>query len=386
VQREVLIVAGEASGDQYAAELVREARRLDPDLGFFGLGGDAMSEAGVEILRHIREVQVMGFVEVIARLGRLYRTFSSLGEAARRRRPRAVVLVDFPDFNLRLAGRLRGLVDAPILYYIGPTVWAWRPGRIKTIRRVIDRMLVIFPFEEAIYRRAGVPVDYVGHPLVGSVVATTDAADFRQAHGLPSDVPLVGLLPGSRHHEVQCILPVMREATRLLAGRRAVAFALGLARTIEQSEVEPLLRGDPPVVLVRNQTHDLMAHADVVLVGCGTAPLETALLGTPMVVVYRTQELNFELVSRLVKVSHACIVNLIPGRTVVPELLQASFTPDRAVHELERLLSDQAAAGAQRQAFRELAERLGVPGAAARAARRVVEAAAAGRRPALGVA
>jgi lipid-A-disaccharide synthase len=376
-EAEILIVAGEASGDNYGADLVRAARAITPSVRFFGLGGDRMAAAGVELLGHLRDVSVMGFVEVLGRLGPLWRTYRALVEAARRRRPRAALFIDFPDFNLRLAPRVRAVSGATTVYYIGPTVWAWRPGRVRVVRSGIDRMLVIFPFEEPIYRQAGVPVEFVGHPLVGSVRAGLPEDEFRRRFGIPEGAPLVGLLPGSRRRELELILPPLAAAGRELARRHGVSLALGLAASVDRRQAERLLGdggggdgdGGAAIRIVEGATYDLMRHATLLLTASGTAPLEAALLGTPQVVVYRTAPTTFAVARRLVRVPHVCIVNLVLGRRALPELIQHDLTPERVVAEAERLLRPGPERDGQVLALAELERRLGRPGAAERAAR-----------------
>lgn len=372
--REILIVAGEASGDHYGADLVHRLSELDPELRFFGMGGDRMATVGVELVEHIKEVTVMGFLEVLSRLGPLYRSFRKLVAAARTRQPAAAIFIDFPDYNLRLAPRIREVCRAKTIYYIGPTVWAWRAGRVAQIQQAIDRMIVIFPFEEPIYRKAGVDVAFVGHPLVGTVrTRTGTAAEFHKTFGLGADRRLIGLLPGSRAREVAQILPTLLSAAdRLIAEHGPLEIAIGLADSIDRAQVEAMLPPGSPVRIIERGTPDLMRYADVLLVASGTAPLEAAILGTPQVVVYRTTPLTYGIASRMVTVDHVCMVNLILERRAVPELIQDQLTPARVAEEASRLLSDASAREAQEDAFRELRKRLGAAGASRRAAESVL--------------
>jgi lipid-A-disaccharide synthase len=366
----LLISSGEPSGDLYAGELVRALRERVPDLRGFGLGGDRLASQGIALVAHVRELAVVGLLEVVRHLPRLRAIFAELLAEADRSRPDLAVLVDYPDFNLRLARALahRGI---PVVYYVSPQVWAWRRGRIRTIAETAARMLVIFPFEEELYRAAGVPVSFVGHPLVDLVEPAANPAAFLSECGLDPTRPTIAVLPGSRRKEVAHNLPALAAAARLLAARRPeLQFVLALAPTLDSALVEPYLPGSP-LRLVRGRTHEVVSAATLALVASGTATVETALLGTPMVVVYRISPLSYALGRPFVSVPHYAMVNLIAGRRVVPELIQADFTAERVAAETEMLLSDAERSGRMRADLAEVRRRLGEPGASARAAAEV---------------
>ena len=367
----LLVSSGEPSGDTYAAELVRNLRGSQPDLDVYGLGGDRLLAQDAHLVAHVRDLAVMGLVEVVIHLRRLRGVFKRLLAETDRQRPDAAVLVDYPEFNLRVAAQLRQR-GIPVAYYVSPQVWAWRPGRVKTIRRVVDRMLVIFPFEEAIYREAGVPVTFVGHPLV-ELVQRPAVETVRARLGLDPGRPLVALLPGSRRKEITANLPGLAGAVRLLVARRPdLQFALAVAPSVDVRQVEAGIAG-LPVSLVHDATHDVLAAASVALVASGTATVETAILGTPMVVVYRVAPLTYHLGRHLIRVPHVAMANLIAGRRLVPELIQGDFTPEAVATEAIALLEDPARAATMREGLAEVRARLGGPGASARAAAAVAD-------------
>ncbi len=290
-----------------------------------------------------------------------------------------VVLIDFPEFNLRLARAARR-ARVPVVYFIPPQVWAWRGSRVKTIRRFVSLVLAVLPFEPPLYRRAGVPVEFVGHPLIDALAAAPSRAVARGELGLADSAEVVALLPGSRREEIERTLPVMREAiVRIAAARPTTRFVLGLASTIERSAVERHLAGAPAVAVVPHGAYTVMRGADVALVTSGTATLETALLGTPMIVCYRLSRLSGLLARALIRVPWISLANLVLGRSVVPELHLAAATGERLATEALRLLADPVARAAQLAAFRELAGQLGEPGVGARAARFVLAEAGAAR-------
>lgn len=368
----LLVSCGEPSGDLYAAELVRELRAQGTALEPFGLGGDRLASQGVQLLAHVRELAVVGLLEVLSHLRRLRAVFRAVLDAVERERPAGAVLVDYPDFNLRLARALKSR-GVRVVYYVSPQVWAWRRGRVRTIRATVDRMLVIFPFEEALYREAGVPVRFVGHPLVDLVRPAPDRASFLAELGLDPARPVVAVLPGSRPKEIAHNLPPLAGAIRMLAARRPDAqFVAAVAPGLEPAAVSVPLAG-LPVASVAGRTHAVAGAADVALVASGTATVETALLGTPMVVVYRLSPITYLMGRPLVRVPHFAMVNLIAGRRVVPELIQAAFTPERVAAEVLSLLQDGRRAGEVRAALATVRERLGAPGASARAAAAVKE-------------
>ncbi|MCC6744543.1 MAG: lipid-A-disaccharide synthase [Acidobacteria bacterium] len=330
----VMIVAGEASGDRHAARLVDALRERVADLEVFGSGGDELAARGADVLVHARDVAIMGVPEVIRGFGRLWKAFQTLRKAATERRPSVVVLVDWPEFNLRLARKLKR-EGHRIVYYVSPQVWAWREYRVNQIRRDVDRMLVIFPFEEEFYRKHGVDAVFVGHPLVGDVAPAATREEFFRAHGLKPGQELVALLPGSRRKEISLILPVLSGVVEILKrSRPGLQFVLPLASTASREHVEPLMEavaGD--VRIVERDTYSAVGHADLAIVASGTATLETALLGTPQIVVYKVSAVNYRIFMPLIKVDTFGMVNLIAGMRIAPELFQDDCTPERVAAE-----------------------------------------------------
>jgi len=361
----LFVSCGEPSGDFYGAELVRHLRAGGRALDVFGLGGDRLLEQGASLVAHNRDLAVVGITEVLLQLRRIHsiyrRTVAEIGA----RRPEVAVLVDYPDINLRLARELKKR-GTTVIYYVSPQIWAWKKHRIHAIRETVDRMLVIFPFEEDLYRRAGVDVTFVGHPLVDAVRAAPDRAGFLREMGLDPARPVVALLPGSRKPEVAHNLEPLLGAVSLLATRRPdlqflLARAPGLADSL-------FARVPGSVRMIVGKSHAVVGGAAIALVASGTATVETALLGTPMVVVYRLSPLTYALGRRFVSVPHYAMPNLIAGRRIVPELIQADFTPERVMSEAIALLENEALASMMRQGLQEVRQKLGAPGASARAA------------------
>jgi len=356
------VVAGEASGDLHASEVVRELKKLDPALETFGLGGDLLERQGTRLLHHARELGIVGLFNVLRHLRMFRRIFAELIEAIRRERPDAVLLVDYPDFNLRVARRCREL-GLHVVYYISPQLWAWRRGRVKQIAKYVDRMVVLFPFEEEFYRQHGVPVTYVGHPLVEQMAGVPRAPR--------GSVPKIVLLPGSRRMEVATLLPPMLDAVAILRRDLAIEPYVVQAPTIARAELERIMaeRG-VEVPILDHDGGEGVAAADVALSSSGTATLECAVLGTPVVVMYRLTPATYWLAQRLVKVRDFSLVNIVAGRRVVPELIQTEVNGERIAAETRRLLDPEE----NRRVREELARvkgRLGEPGAAQRAARAV---------------
>jgi len=376
--RLIMLSAGEASGDLHGATMCRALRALDPGLRLIGMGGPRMAAAGVEILVDPTAHAAMGTSEAIGRVPGLYRAYRLLVRRLREARPMAMVLIDFPEFNLRLARQARR-AGIPVVYFIPPQVWAWRRGRIRQMARRVTRVLAAFPFEKSLYEEAGVPVEFVGHPLLDVVPSDLDRAKGRERLGVGERQTLVGLLPGSRRQEVDRLLPPMLDAAARLSradGRRC--FVLGLAASVDRGPVSVHLRraseaGGPPVEVIEGLTYEVMAASDALLIASGTATLEAALLGTPMVVCYRVSRLSEVVVRLLNRSAWISLPNIVAGRGAVPEILQDEVTGARLASEAERLLVDSVAATAQRAAFKEVRSRLGQPGVGARAARAVLK-------------
>jgi lipid-A-disaccharide synthase len=368
----VLVVAGEASGDLHGATLVRALTALEPELTVAGMGGPRMAAAGVQILHGIDRTAVVGGTEVVGRLPALYRIFRDLVGRLRDARPRVLVLIDFPDFNLRLARRARRL-GIPVVYFVPPQVWAWRRGRLRAMARDVSRVLAVFPFEVGFYQEAGVPVEFVGHPLLDVLPALDRPAARR---GLVGERQLlIGLLPGSRLEEVRRHLPVLLgAAARILRRVPRARFALPLAPTIPpEAAAGAVQAADLGIHVLPGEAHRVLAAADLVLVASGTATLEAACYETPMVVLYRLSPLSYALARLVIHgVTAISLPNIIAGRAAVPELIQRHATPGRLAAAALRLLLDDAARVAQRAVLREVRARLGPGGAAERAARAVL--------------
>lgn len=361
----LLISAGETSGDLYAAELVRHLRS-SRELDVFGLGGDRLRAQDAELVAHVRDLAVVGLVEVLRHLRRLRGIFRRVLAEVDRERPRLAVLIDYPDFHLRLARELKAR-GVPVVYYVSPQIWAWRRGRVRTIRDTVTHMIVIFPFEEALYREAGVDVTFVGHPLVGVVAPAPDRDRFLRGCGLDPARPVLAALPGSRRQEVAHNLPALAGALKLLNIRRPdVQLALAVAPGLDPGGFAAL--DALPVARVAGQAHALMGAADAGIVASGTATVEAALLGLPMVVVYRLSALTYALGRRFVRVPHFAMANLIAGRAVVKELIQADFTPDATADEALRLLQSGPYRDGVIAGLAQVRSRMGDPGASARAA------------------
>jgi lipid-A-disaccharide synthase len=370
-QRPILVVAGEASGDALGAGLIRAARRLDPDVRFVGIGGAAMREAGAEILLDAEEIAVVGVLEVLARLPRLLAARQLLREALRRERPRKVLLIDYPDFNLRFAPEAKRS-GAKVHYFVSPQLWAWRPGRIRTIARTVDLMMVVFPFEVEIYRKAGVPVVFVGHPLVDMEPPPIERTEARTRLGLDANGRVLALLPGSRRGEVSRLLPVqLAAASRLRASRPDLAVVIPVASTVPEGLVDGLLRAagaETWARAVRGLFPETLDASDAACVASGTATLQAGMRGTPMAVVYKVRPSTAWLGRRLVKLTSFALVNLVAGHRVVPELIQEDCTPERIEEALVPLLDDPSAAARMRAELAGIRSRLGAPGAFDRAA------------------
>ncbi|AKQ65263.1 Lipid-A-disaccharide synthase [Myxococcus hansupus] len=370
----ILVVAGEASGDTHAAELVAALRSRRPDLTFFGMGGARLASQGVELLFDAREVSVMGITEVLPRIPRILQILKGLAGAAADRKPDVAILVDIPDFNLRLAKKLKAL-GVPVAYYVSPMIWAWRRGRVRTIKRLVDRMLCILPFEEDFYREAGVSARYVGSPVLEQMPAPQTAATFRERLGLATDAPTLALLPGSRMSEIRRLLPDMVEAAKRLAAERpGLQVVVPVAPTIDRVEVTSRFEGSGLTpILVEGRAPEVVGASDTAVVASGTAVLEAGLMQRPLVVVYRVSRITYWVGRLMLKVAFVSLINLLAGRKVVPELLQDDMSPDRIAEEVRRVWIPGAPREEMLQGLAEMRGRLGETGAAARAAESVLE-------------
>ena len=368
----LLLSAGEASGDMYAARLAA-ALKQRLDVAIFGMGGPQMRAAGVDIITDYSEVSVVGITEVLKRLPSLIRAMRHLVDEADRRKPSLAILTDFPGFHLRLARKLRpkGIRN---VYYICPQFWAWRPWRVNLVRRRFAEALCIFPFEERFYAHAGVPVKFIGHPLVGNVQATLTRELFCKKYGLNHEARVLTVLPGSRRGEIAHHLPILVDALGEIRRRISapLEIVVAVAPELDAARLEARFAADWRVRFVKNDAYNALAAADLAIVSSGTATVETALLGVPMIVVYRLSPLTARLAKPLVKTKFFAMVNLIAGRAVVPELIQDDFTPQHVASEAEVLLSDSAEGRARVEAMKrglqEVQTLLGPPGAVERAA------------------
>ncbi|MGA2607529.1 MAG: lipid-A-disaccharide synthase [Terriglobia bacterium] len=367
----LMIVAGERSGDICGAELAPALRARLNNAEIFGCGGEAMRLAGVDTVVDAHQLTMIGITEIVGGLPRAYRAFHALLEEVDRRRPQLAVLIDFPDFNLRLAKQLKKR-KIRVVYFVSPQVWAWRKSRLKQLKARIDKMLCIFDFEEAIYREAGIPVEYVGHPLVDLVRPHMTREQFFSVIGLEPATATVTLLPGSREKEVSNILPTMLEAANRLSLTHKVQFVVAVAPTLDAQWLEKAVlechAGKATVRAATHATYDALQHCEVAIVASGTATIEAALLERPMVVVYRVSPLTWLLGKLLVDVPFYSMVNILAGKQVVPELIQSDFTAANVASRVEYLLDHPQACEEMRKEFKALKCHLGPGGAIERAA------------------
>lgn len=366
----IMIVAGEASGDIYGADLAREARKLNPDLRFFGIGGARMREAGVETLVDSADMAVVGLVEVLRHFDVISAAFLKLKKILLESPPALLILIDYPGFNLRLA-RVAKRAGVKVLYYISPQIWAWRQGRVKKIARLVDHMAVILPFEAPFYQQAGVPVTFVGHPMLDMVRVEMGRDQAAASFGLDPARPVAGLFPGSRGNEIERLLPTIIDSARLLKERFAdIQFAVPVASTLRREDLEARFRAAGiAATFTEERIHDLIRACDAVVSVSGTVTLEIALVGTPLVVIYRLSPLTYQLAKRLIKVDHIGLCNIVAGETVARELIQDQATPGNIVDAIASLLEDPDAASRARRNLAGIREKLGMGGASANVAR-----------------
>jgi lipid-A-disaccharide synthase len=354
--RSILISAGEASGDYYAALLLAELRRRWPETDYFGCAGAHLRAAGLREIIRAEDLAVVGIAEVVGHLPRIWRRFRELVDAARREKPELAILTDAPDFHFRVAKKLKKL-GIPVVYLVAPQVWAWREHRVKTMRRIIDQLLCIFPFEEAFFRERSVPVTYIGHPLAGRVRPALSREEFFRKHNLPLDRPLVTVLPGSRPSEVlRHVAPLVRAAD-LIAKDRELSFILPASPHCGTKFFDAPLTGSR-IRAIEGEAWDAMAHCDLALAASGTVTVEAALLGAPMVTFYKVTPLTYAIGKPLVKVPFYSMVNLIAGRKIVPELIQDDMTGERIAAEAGTLLDGGADRAKMKTALAEVAARL----------------------------
>ncbi|HVP78732.1 MAG TPA: lipid-A-disaccharide synthase [Thermodesulfobacteriota bacterium] len=368
--KKILLVAGEASGDLHGSHLVEAIRRIHPETEFLGVGGEGLKRAGMKLLFHSQSLSVVGITEVFAKLGPILKALRALKGSLEKEKPDLVILIDFPEFNLRLARTVhrRGI---PILYYISPQIWAWRPNRINLIARLVKKMVVLFPFEVPLYEAAGVDVEWVGHPLLDIVKPALPKEKAFHQFGLDPNRRTVGLLPGSRIHEIERLLPPLLASAHLLQEeipdlQFVIPLAPGLPRTTLSSQMNKV---SVPVKVAEGFTYDAMSLCELLITASGTATLEGAILGRPMVVIYKVSLPSYWVGRALIRVNHIGLVNLVAEKEIAPELIQKDVNPRRIADEAFRILMDPLLSRKMSESMGEVRKKLGEPGAAERAAR-----------------
>ena len=365
-----MIVSGEASGDLHGSRLIEAIKQRLPDVYVCGMGGTELRRQGVDILYDAAKMAVVGIIEVIAHLKDIRKAQNILFNNLLNNRPQLLILIDYPDFNLMLAKKAKKL-GIPVFYYISPQVWAWRSGRVKTIKKLVDKMAVILPFEKQFYKYHGVDVEYVGHPLMDSVKISRSREEFRIHHSIPEDGIVVGILPGSRKKEIRTMLPLFIEAAALLAKKHpGITFLLPQASSIRREDLESggLANSTVAVKVITEDRYNLMAACDLVMAASGTVTLELAILNIPMAVSYRVSSLTHLIGRRLIKVDYASLVNLVADKEIVPELLQKNATPENIAGAMEKIWPGQQARETMLAGLSSVREKLGHGGASRKAA------------------
>lgn len=372
MSKRVLIVAGEASGDQHGAALVRSVKSLDASIQFLAMGGDHLRQAGVDVIVDAKPLAVVGAIEVLQHWRPIYRAYRTLSELIAKNPPDLIVLIDYPAFNLQIA-RIAKRAGIRVLYYISPQIWAWRQGRVKTIKRRVDKMLVVFPFEEAFYQREGVSVEYVGHPLAQKVVPDQPPSEVREQWHFSPTHRLIALLPGSRIGEIRRLLPTLLETAQALHQKYTdTIFVLPVASSLSVDDLKPYLTAvDFPIVMIADQSqhYNVLQLCEAAIVTSGTATLEVALLGIPMVIVYKVAASTYHIGKYLIRVPYIGLCNIVAGRLLVKELIQHEANPNNISAEIGRILDDPTYQAQLKTDLREVAVQLGSGGGSLRAAR-----------------
>jgi len=368
--KKILLVAGEVSGDLHGSHLVEAIHRIDPEIQFFGVGGEGLKRVGMRLLHHSQSLSVVGITEVFVKLRSILKALRTLKRSLEREKPDLVILIDFPDFNLRLA-KIAHRKGIPILYYISPQVWAWRPGRVKLIARLVKKMVVLFPFEVPLYEAAGVDVEWVGHPLLDIVRPTLSKEMALQQFGLDPGRRTIGLLPGSRIHEIERLLPSLLASAQLLQKeipdlQFVIPLAPGVSRATLSSRMNSI---SVPVTVVEGFTYDVMNLCELLITASGTATLEAAILGKPMIIIYKVSFSTYWIGRALVRVNHIGLPNLVAEKEIALELIQKDVNPQRIVEEAFRILRDPLLSRKMTESMGEVRHKLGEPGAAERAGR-----------------
>jgi lipid-A-disaccharide synthase len=371
--KKILMVAGETSGDLHGAHLMEAIRQIDPEVHFFGVGGEHLARQGMKLLYHSHSLSVVGITEALLKLRTVLKALGDLKSSLEQERPDLVILIDFPDFNLRLAKRAhqKGI---PVLYYISPQVWAWRPGRVKLISERVKKMVVFFPFEVPLYQAAGVDVEWVGHPLLDIVKPRLSRDEACQRFGLDPQRRTVALLPGSRIHEVERLLsPLLKSAHLLQKEIPDLQFVIPVAPGFTETSLSPWMKDSPvEAKLIEGWTYDVMNLSELLILASGTATLEGAILGKPMIVIYKVSLISYLVGRAMVQVNHIGLVNLVAGEGIAPELIQKDVNPERIFQEALHILKDSGLQKKMVESMQEVRQRLGNPGAAQRAAHIVV--------------
>ena len=371
LKRRALIVAGEASGDHHGASLIEAAREIDPGISFFGVGGPLMEKAGCDVLIPYEELMASGFVEVIGHFPSILSVFRRLKKILNgHERPDVLVLIDYPDFNLRLAKHAKR-AGVPVLFFVSPQVWAWRKGRVRRIAEAVDRLAVIFPFEPDLYRGLDVEVDYVGNPLMDEAVVSVDRQQLLQQLGVDTDTIVVGLFPGSRRHEIRYNLDTILKAAGIIVRRIPSArFLLPLAPFLPEDNVRNLLESsDLPITITTERIYDVANACDAVITAAGTATLQTAIMGTPMVILYRMSPVSYFIARRLIRIPHIGLANIVAGERIVAEFIQERATPGNIAGEVFRLLEDNDHRRRVVEGLSGIREKMGAPGCSERVAK-----------------
>lgn len=366
-----MIIAGEASGDLHGSGVVRELKKANPSVEIFGVGGDRMKREGMQLIYHVNELGFMGFVEVLRHLPVIRSMKNTLETVLKHKQPDVVLLIDYPGFNLRFA-ELAKRSGSKVVYYISPQVWAWHRSRVKKMRGIVDKMLVIFPFEVEIYHKEGIDAEFVGHPLLEVLKSDLDRKTFQKRFGLDVDKKILALLPGSRKQEIDMIFPEMLRAARSIAAETGMEVVVAVAPTLSE-ELFRTLYNVEGVTLVKNVSYEVMGNADFALVTSGTATLETGLFGTPMVVVYRTSWLTYLIGRLLVSVKNIGLVNIVAGKQIVPEFIQHRARAATLAREVLKILRDEPLLSAMKKELLTVRGKLGEIGASSRVAQRILE-------------